>query len=84
MQQNISPEHYFYLHKDGILKNYEDLFSALQDMDEHVFRHHVNEHKNDFALWAKDVFEDVGFARKLERTKDQSQTLRIVFTRLFL
>ena len=84
MQQDITPKEYFYLHEGGSLKNFEDLFAALQDMPEHVFLHHVNEEKNDFARWSRDVFGEVALARKLDTTKSIGQIRKIVFTRLFL
>ncbi|MBR9706099.1 AAA family ATPase, partial [Candidatus Pacearchaeota archaeon] len=33
------------------IKNLNQLYSALSEMDDNVFNHHVNENKNDFSNW---------------------------------
>jgi len=35
-------------------------------MKEWVFNHHVNDTRNDFAMWIREVFQDKEFAEKIE------------------
>ncbi len=58
---NINPEHYFVLSGDKVLKNLDELVTALKNMDKATFEYHVNDSKNDFANWIAHVFK----ARKL-------------------
>lgn len=56
-QEPLDPQHFFRLSDGSILKTLHDLQEKLPGMDEAIFRWHVNEHKNDFASWIKDVFK---------------------------
>lgn len=58
---------------DGkVFRNYADLLDALKRMDDHVFTHHVEGHRNDFGNWVKDVFSDDKLARDF---KDEPKRL---------
>ena len=52
------PEQYFVLATGVPLKNLKELASALENMNDWVFRHHVNDHRNDFATWVRDVLRE--------------------------
>ncbi len=79
----LHPKKYFYAKDGTIIKDYEDLFQELQDMPEHVFRHHVNDEKNDFYHWIKDVFGDRGLARRIKHADEKEEILKHVFVSLF-
>lgn len=54
--KDISPEKYFIL-KDGTpIKSIKELAMMMDSMSDESFSFHVNEEKNDFANWIKDVF----------------------------
>ena len=38
---------------------------TLGEMEDLVFDHHVNDHKNDFVPWVKEVFDELELAEKL-------------------
>jgi len=54
-QAVIDPEKRFFLHGGGELASLDDLFTELQTMEPQVYAHHVNEERNDFATWVRDV-----------------------------
>ncbi|MFH1850205.1 MAG: hypothetical protein ABH879_08575 [archaeon] len=51
----IRPEQYFFLNDGTSVKNLYELLKSLNTMDDNTFGHHVNEHRNDFGNWIRDV-----------------------------
>ncbi|MEM3374755.1 MAG: DUF5752 family protein [Candidatus Woesearchaeota archaeon] len=72
--KDAKPEHYFILATGVPLKNIKELALALQTMDEWVFNHHVNEHRNDFSNWIKDIFNEDALAEELKEIKTIKET----------
>ena len=59
--------------KDGrVLKDLVELSHALEHMSDDVFNHHVNNSKNDFKNWVRDVFSQKELAAELEKAKTRS------------
>ncbi len=59
--------------KDGrVLKDLIELAHALEYMSDDVFNHHVNNSKNDFRNWVRDVFSQKELAAELEKAKTRS------------
>lgn len=83
MEQEIQSENYFYACDGTVMTSLEDLFEQLQEMPEHVFFHHVNNEKNDFHNWIKDVIGNHVLAKNLKNSKDADDMLRHVFVSLF-
>ncbi|MBS3137399.1 hypothetical protein J4232_03125 [Candidatus Woesearchaeota archaeon] len=79
---DVAPEHSFKTKAGKELRNLEELLHNLKDMDTKTFSHHVNEHKNDFEKWVKDVVKDEPLAGELTETKDQLEMERIVRNRI--
>ena len=75
-------EHHFVVADGKKLKNIIELADALEIMSEEIFRHHVNEAKNDFAAWVKDVFYDHSLAEDLSRAKNRLETQIAILRRL--
>ena len=73
---------YFKLTDGTILKNLKDLLEALRSMEEGVFAHHVNEYRNDFANWVRDVFDEQALADILDMEKEIDKTQKLVFKHL--
>ena len=60
--------------KDGrVLKDLVELSHALEHMSDDVFNHHVNNSKNDFRNWVRDVFSQKELAAELEKAKTRSE-----------
>jgi len=61
----IKPEHYFMVVDGSVIKDLKELASALDKMSDDSFYYHVNEWKNDFYNWTKNVFKELELAEKL-------------------
>ena len=60
--------------KDGrVLKDLVELAHAHEHMSDDVFNHHVNNYKNDFRNWVRDVFSQKELAAELEKAKTRSE-----------
>ena len=75
-------EHHFVVADGRKLKNIIELADALETMSEEIFRHHVNEAKNDFSAWVKDVFYDHSLAEDISRVKNRLETQIAILRRL--
>jgi hypothetical protein len=77
-ENEISEQFYFYLNGGGVLKSTSDLAQALKTMSSEVFSHHVNQERNDFYNWVKDVFKDKALAAKLKRCKTKESMAKAI------
>ena len=82
MKEGISPDKYFVLYSGGLIKDIKELAFALDYMSDEEFSFHVNDEKNDFSKWIKDVFGDEELAKKLMRTTDKKETQLIILKHL--
>lgn len=63
----------------------DDLYSlrtALRNMDQSVFEHHVNDSKNDFAEWVRHVVKDTELYGSLKGTRSKRKAYDIVNRRV--
>ena len=74
----IKPENYFFLHNGKILKSLTELTQELKQMDQETFGWHVNQEKNDFYNWVRDILKDAGLAGKIENERMRDDMLRIL------
>ena len=74
-----APEEYHFVLQDGRkLESVYELIDELETMHEDLWKHHVNEMKNDFANWIEHVFEDKNLAedlREMEHKMDAQRAL---------
>ena len=78
-----APEERHFIVADGKkLKNIIELADALETMSEEIFKHHVDEYKNDFSNWVKDVFYDHSLAEDISRAKNRLETQIAILRRL--
>ena len=69
--------------KDGrVIKSLEELAKVIKELHPEVFMHHVNEEKNDFANWIRDVIGDHVLANRVKRVKKQSIMGKIISARI--
>ena len=73
--EDVPEDKLFWLSDGRALRNLEELSLALKDMNEEVFRHHVNKDKNDFRNWIKFVIGDDNLANDINRCK-KKDTIR--------
>ncbi|MEE9525181.1 MAG: hypothetical protein V3V78_01070 [Candidatus Woesearchaeota archaeon] len=69
----IKEENYFLLKDGTIVKNLFELSKALDKMPEDTFEHHVNESRNDFYSWIKEVVKDQDLATKVLSANSRKQ-----------
>ena len=80
--KKLDPQYYFYLSDGRPMKSLLELADALEEMDDNVFSQHVNQHRDDFAKWASDVFLDEDLAIKLGHSKDKHRHQLIILKHL--
>ncbi|MEM4268049.1 MAG: DUF5752 family protein [Candidatus Woesearchaeota archaeon] len=66
---DVASEYVFWLCDRRTLKNLEQLSDALADMNDDVFRYHVNSEKNDFANWIYNIIGDKQLASSIRKLK---------------
>lgn len=79
VKKNASPDKVFILVNGKKVKNIKELADVIERIEDHVFNHHVNENKHDFAVWLKDVFEEVGLAEELAHVKDKKHVQLVLY-----
>src|SRR5512142_321283 len=79
LTREIPQEKYFILANGKPIKNVAELASILDQLEDHVFSHHVTPDRNDFHNWIKDVFEDIELARKVSGVKDKKHMQLVIY-----
>lgn len=59
-----------------------ELESALKKMSDDTFRYHLNETKNDFSIWVKEVIGDEKLARDILKSQNRANALKSVTARV--
>ena len=80
--EEVHPENQFWLADGKAIKNLHELRNALQQMDDAVFGHHVNEERHDFHNWVKDVHQDEKLAEAMLQQKNRKGVLYEVVRRI--
>lgn len=78
---NVPGEYVFYLHDGRILRNIEELRDALNNITEELYAYHVNQEKNDFSNWVKDIICDEKLARDLRKATTRTTAATIIVQR---
>jgi len=79
---DVSQEKQFWCHDGRYLKNLQELEANLEQITEEAFRHHVNETKNDFSNWVRDVIGDDKLSRDLQKSATRTQAAKSVAERI--
>lgn len=66
-------EQQFLLCNGTRLKNINELALTLDSISEEDFSAHVNEEKNDFGNWVRDVFKEETLANELQQASDRKE-----------
>lgn len=80
--EDVHPDHVFRLKGGGTIKNLYELANELAMMDEEVFRHHVNDERNDFYNWVLHIVRDKHLARVFSEIRDRRLMLAAVEKRI--
>lgn len=80
---DVHPEEHF-VTKDGErIANLKEMKSALENMEDHVFDHHVDDEKNDFAAWVHGSVGDHELAAVMKAGKSKKAMLTAIRGRTF-
>lgn len=63
--ENVAENNKFWLANGKQLSSIKELHNELKKMNEDTFKHHVNDTKNDFYNWVKDIYKDMQLADDL-------------------
>jgi hypothetical protein len=79
---NVPDEKCFWSCDGQLLKNMAELETSFKDMSPGTFYYHVNESKNDFGNWVRDVIGDEKLAKALQKSETQAQAAQCVSERI--
>jgi len=79
IRDNAPAENYFVLCNGQPVKNVKELADVLDNLEDHVFNHHVRPDHNDFTAWIKDIFQDTELAQKLADVKDKEHMQLVLY-----
>ena len=79
IRRDAAPEKVFFLVNGQQVKNVKELADVLERIEDHVFRHHVNEDKHDFAVWLRDVFGEIELAERLAKVKEKDHVQLVLY-----
>ena len=74
-----SPTQWFVLANGEAIKDVRALADALERIEDHVWAHHVQPDRNDFANWIRDVFQDLDLANKIAVAKDRKHAQLVIY-----
>lgn len=70
--ENVPQDKVFWCCDGRVVKNLEELATALKEMPEETFYYHVTKDNNDFSNWVRDVIGDVTLANQLGKAGTQT------------
>ena len=82
IDEQVSPEHHFWLRSGKPISSLVQLADEFEHMDSEVFSHHINEERNDFHNWVRDVFHDGVLANRLLHVNTADEAATIIQKRL--
>ena len=80
--RSVSDDEAFYLVNGKRLGSLYELRDELKRMEEKVFQHHVNKHKNDFANWVRDIIGDDLLAEAISSISDKREMYLAIKSRI--
>src|SRR3989344_7870115 len=75
---DVPPENKFYVNNGQVLSNLMELPTAINEMDQETFNHHVTKDNNDFANWVDHVVGEQKLAADLRRLKSQNSMVKAI------
>lgn len=79
---DVSAEKCFWFNNRPIVRNIYELVATINNISEDAFKYHVNEEKNDFSNWIRDVLKDEKLAKTLLKTKTKNTTVKKIKERI--
>ena len=72
----------FFCHDGCVSQNLYQLADCLSHISADSFRHHVNDTRNDFANWVRDVLGDDKLAKDLAKAGNHKEAAELVRSRI--
>jgi hypothetical protein len=81
---DVNPDWVFRTCNGVVIRNIFELANYLEGCNDYDFHYHVNNdhHKNDFAIWVREVVNDQKLASELDGTLDKGPYLHKIKARL--
>lgn len=70
---DVRPEQCFWIHNGPIVRNLHELEKGIEHMDNETFIYHVNNGRNDFANWVRDILKDNELADDMQKSMSKSK-----------
>lgn len=80
--EDVEESKRFWVYNGPVVKNLNELYSAIQVMSDDTFAYHVNESKNDFHNWIRDVCKDERLANRLKNLKKKGEIAEAIKRRI--
>ncbi len=82
IDEQVKPEHHFWLKNGKPIASMKELADEFEHMDSKTFSHHINEERNDFHNWVRDVFHEQKLADRLLSVESPSDAKDVILERL--
>ncbi len=79
---DLPDEHRFWLKSGVSVKGLHELYVELGNMSDETYSHHVNQHKNDFAAWVKNIYQDEELSSSLLRARTRLEAKEAIERRI--
>jgi hypothetical protein len=79
---DVPPEKSFWVNDGMLVRSIQDLPKVLEEMDDEIFKYHVNEEKNDFVKWIDEVIRDKELANSLRNVRKKDSMIRRIRGRI--
>ncbi len=71
LKKKLPDEKGFVLNDGNVINSVKDLALYMDNMGDDLFYYHVNDDKNDFSNWLRDVVEEMELAESLMSAKEK-------------
>ncbi|MFH0870380.1 MAG: hypothetical protein V1866_04980 [archaeon] len=79
LNSDAPAQNYFVLCNGMPVKNVKELADLMDQLEDHVFNHHVRPDQNDFSKWVKEIFNDVELAEQMAGAKDKKHMQLVIY-----
>ncbi len=80
--KDVDPSESFWVNKGPVIRNIYELANAIENISDDTFEYHVNEQKNDFSEWVRNVLNDNELADCLFIILDKNKTIKKIKERI--